>query len=99
MIWRNSSVGITRRIPSRPTSGSSRNSPAISIDPLTSSARSTYASIRPISSRRESWKQVRSSLVYRALKGQLEYQDSGADAYDLQQRTRILRHGSEIGLR
>ena len=31
-------------------------------------------------------------LVYRALKGQLVYQDPGADAYDLQQRTRILRH-------
>ena len=31
-------------------------------------------------------------LVYRALNGQLAYQDPGADAYDLQQRTRILRH-------
>jgi transposase len=31
-------------------------------------------------------------LVYRALKGQLVYQDPGADAYDLQQRTRVLRH-------
>jgi hypothetical protein len=30
-------------------------------------------------------------LVYRALKGQLVYRDPGADAYDLQQRTRILR--------
>lgn len=31
-------------------------------------------------------------LVYRALKGQLVYKDPGADAYDLQQRTRLLRH-------
>ena len=31
-------------------------------------------------------------LVYRALKGQLVYQDPGADAYDRQQRTRMLRH-------
>ena len=31
-------------------------------------------------------------LVYRALKGQLVYKDPGAAAYDLQQRTRILRH-------
>jgi transposase len=30
-------------------------------------------------------------LVYRALKGVLVYQDPGAEAYDLQQRTRILR--------
>jgi hypothetical protein len=30
-------------------------------------------------------------LVYRALKGELVYQDPGADAYDLQQRTRMLR--------
>jgi hypothetical protein len=30
-------------------------------------------------------------LVYRALKGELVYRDPGADAYDLQQRTRILR--------
>ena len=30
-------------------------------------------------------------LVYRALKGELVYQDPGAEAYDLQQRTRILR--------
>lgn len=30
-------------------------------------------------------------LVYRALKGDLVYRDPGADAYDLQQRTRTLR--------
>jgi transposase len=30
-------------------------------------------------------------LVYRALKGELVYRDPGADAYDLQQRTRMLR--------
>ena len=30
-------------------------------------------------------------LVYRALKGELVYQDPGAEGYDLQQRTRILR--------
>ena len=30
-------------------------------------------------------------LVYRALKGELIYRDPGADAYDLQQRTRVLR--------
>lgn len=30
-------------------------------------------------------------LVYRALKGELVYRDPGADAYDAQQRTRILR--------
>jgi transposase len=30
-------------------------------------------------------------LVYRALKGELVYQDPGAEAYDLQQRTRVLR--------
>jgi transposase len=30
-------------------------------------------------------------LVYRALKGELVYQDPGAEAYDLQQRTRLLR--------
>ena len=30
-------------------------------------------------------------LVYRALKGELLYRDPGADAYDLQQRTRVLR--------
>jgi transposase len=30
-------------------------------------------------------------LVYRALKGELVYRDPGADAYDLQQRTRTLR--------
>jgi transposase len=30
-------------------------------------------------------------LVYRALKGELVYHDPGADAYDLQQRTRVLR--------
>jgi hypothetical protein len=30
-------------------------------------------------------------LVYRALKGDLVYRDPGADAYDLQQRTRVLR--------
>lgn len=30
-------------------------------------------------------------LVYRALKGELCYRDPGADAYDLQQRTRVLR--------
>ena len=30
-------------------------------------------------------------LVYRALKGELTYRDPGADAYDLQQRTRIVR--------
>lgn len=30
-------------------------------------------------------------LVYRALKGELTYRDPGADAYDLQQRTRVLR--------
>jgi hypothetical protein len=30
-------------------------------------------------------------LVYRALKGELVYQDPGADAYDAQQRTRVLR--------
>jgi hypothetical protein len=31
-------------------------------------------------------------LVYRALNGELVYQDPGADAYDKQQRTRVLRH-------
>jgi transposase len=30
-------------------------------------------------------------LVYRTLKGELVYRDPGADAYDLQQRTRVLR--------
>jgi len=30
-------------------------------------------------------------LVYRVLKGELTYHDRGADAYDLQQRTRVLR--------
>ena len=30
-------------------------------------------------------------LVYRALKGELIYRDPGADTYDLQQRTRVLR--------
>jgi hypothetical protein len=30
-------------------------------------------------------------LVYRALKGDLIYRDPGADAYDAQQRTRVLR--------
>jgi transposase len=30
-------------------------------------------------------------LVYRALKGELVYRDPGADAYDLQQRARVLR--------
>jgi transposase len=30
-------------------------------------------------------------LVYRALKGELVYSDPGADAYDAQQRARILR--------
>ncbi len=30
-------------------------------------------------------------LVYRALKGDLVYRDPGADAYDMQQRTRVLR--------
>jgi transposase len=30
-------------------------------------------------------------LVYRALKGDLVYRDPGADAYDAQQRTRVLR--------
>jgi transposase len=30
-------------------------------------------------------------LVYRALKGELGYRDPGADAYDIQQRTRTLR--------
>ena len=30
-------------------------------------------------------------LVYRALKGDLTYRDPGADAYDVQQRTRVLR--------
>jgi transposase len=30
-------------------------------------------------------------LIYRALKGELIYRDPGADAYDLQQRTRVLR--------
>lgn len=30
-------------------------------------------------------------LVYRALKGELVYRDPGADAYDLQQRQRVLR--------
>jgi hypothetical protein len=30
-------------------------------------------------------------LIYRALKGELTYRDPGADAYDLQQRTRSLR--------
>lgn len=30
-------------------------------------------------------------LVYRALKGELVYRDPGADTYDLQQRTRVLR--------
>jgi transposase len=31
-------------------------------------------------------------LVYRALKGELTYRDPGADAYNHQQRTRVLRH-------
>lgn len=31
------------------------------------------------------------TLVYRALKGELVYRDPGANAYDLQQRTRVLR--------
>ena len=30
-------------------------------------------------------------LVYRALKGELVYRDPGADAYDAQRRTRVLR--------
>ena len=30
-------------------------------------------------------------LVYRALKGELTYRDPGADAYDVPQRTRVLR--------
>lgn len=30
-------------------------------------------------------------LIYRALKGDLVYRDPGADAYDVQQRTRVLR--------
>ena len=30
-------------------------------------------------------------LIYRALKGELAYRDPGTDAYDLQQRTRVLR--------
>jgi transposase len=30
-------------------------------------------------------------LVYRALKGELQYQDPGADAYHVQQRSRVLR--------
>jgi hypothetical protein len=30
-------------------------------------------------------------LVYRALKGDLVYRDPGADAYDRQQQTRVLR--------
>lgn len=30
-------------------------------------------------------------LVYRALKGELVYRDPGADAYDIQQRRRVLR--------
>jgi hypothetical protein len=30
-------------------------------------------------------------LIYRALKGELAYRDPGADAYDVQQRTRVLR--------
>jgi transposase len=30
-------------------------------------------------------------LIYRALKGKLVYRDPGAEAYDLQQRTRVLR--------
>lgn len=30
-------------------------------------------------------------LIYRALKGELVYRDPGADAYDAQQRTRVLR--------
>ena len=30
-------------------------------------------------------------LVYRTLKGELRYQDPGADAYDRHQRTRTLR--------
>ncbi|MGQ0734386.1 MAG: IS110 family transposase [Acidobacteriota bacterium] len=30
-------------------------------------------------------------LVYRALKGELQYRDPGADAYDRQQRSRVLR--------
>ena len=30
-------------------------------------------------------------LVYRALKGELVYRDPGADAYDLQPRTRLVR--------
>jgi transposase len=31
------------------------------------------------------------TLVYRALKGELVYRDPGADAYDIQQRARVLR--------
>jgi len=31
-------------------------------------------------------------LVYRALKGELVYRDPGADAYNLQHRTRLMRH-------
>jgi len=31
-------------------------------------------------------------LVYRALKGELVYRDPGADTYDAQQRSRLLRH-------
>lgn len=34
-------------------------------------------------------------LVYRALKGELVYRDPGADAYDSQQRTRVLRRLSQ----
>ena len=30
-------------------------------------------------------------LVYRALAGELDYRDPGADAYDALQRTRVLR--------
>ena len=30
-------------------------------------------------------------LIYRALKGELVYRDPGADSYDVQQRTRVLR--------
>ena len=33
----------------------------------------------------------RAILVYRALKGELVYRDPGADAYEVQQRTRVLR--------
>lgn len=41
-------------------------------------------------------------LLYRLLKGELVYQDPGADAYDAQHRTRILRrlrqHAAQLGL-